>query len=123
MQHGPWGLLLLLACHQAYVALALGITTYVLDGGGALTVPGGTVWPIVFALGSLGAFDIYRSRYRSRVDLAQGLMLMAYGSRAMAVTVAGITNGWSVTNFVAIGSWVALFLVTQRAWTEARGAL
>lgn len=123
IKSGSWGLLLLLAAHQAVVAVTLGINTYLLDTVEVLPVPGQTVWPIVFALGALGAFDIYHRRFRSRVDLAQGLMLMAYGSRALGVFLVGFTDRWSVNIAVGVVTWVALFIATQRAWTEARSAL
>lgn len=123
LRHGDWGLLLLLASHQVIVAVTLGINTYLLDVPEAVDVPGELIWPGVFALGALGAFDIYWRRYRSRVDLAQFLMLLAYGSRALGVALAGFTDRWTVSNVIGAVTWTVLMLATQRAWTEARSVL
>lgn len=122
LRHGRWGLLLLLACHQLVVALVLLYGIIFLDDDG-LPVPLPALWPFVFLLGSLGAFDIFVRRLRSRVSLCQALMLTAYGSRAMAVLLGAVANGWSTSALVGIASWVVYMAATQRAWTEARSVL
>ena len=123
VRFGPWGLLLILAVHQAVVAVLLGIDAYIIQSDTAISVPGGRMWPIVFALGALGAGDIYRYRWRSRVDLAQALMLLAYGSRAMAIILGAVLDGWNRSAAIGAVTWVALMFATQRAWSEARGEL
>lgn len=122
IRHGRWGLLLILTCHQAVVAVMLAVETWLFDYDG-VRVPLLAVWPVVFFLGATGAFDVWRRRLPHRVDLAQALMLAAYGSRAMALGLSGVSAGWTTSKFVGLVTWAALMLACQRAWTEARSAL
>lgn len=123
MRHGSWGGLLIVTVHQAFVAVVLAFDTYVFGQSQTVPVPGQMIWPIVFAAAVGGAVSVYANGYRSHVDLAQALMLLAYGSRAMGVILGGIFDKWTTQTSLSAAGWAALMLLTQRAWTEARGAL
>lgn len=118
-----WGLLVLLSTHQFLVGCMLVVDLWILNRPAGVAVPADDIWPIVFLLGSLGAFDIYARRYRSRTDLAHFLMQLAYGSRALGVLWGGIFDGWTVSTTIGLFSWPLLMVLTQWAWSEARGAL
>lgn len=118
-----WGLLLLLATHQLVVGVMLVADVFLFDTTQGIPVPAQHLWPIVFLLGAFGAFDIYVRRYRARVDLAQFLMLLAYGSRALGILWGAIFSGWTTSGLIGLVSWPVLMVLTQWAWTEARSVL
>ncbi len=99
------------------------VDLWILNRPAGAPVPADDIWPIVFILGSLGAFDIYARRYRSRTDLAHFLMQLAYGSRMLGVLWGGIFGGWTVSSTIGFVTWPFLMALTQWAWAEARSAL
>lgn len=122
VHHGRWGLLLILCAVAIFTGTVLAIDTYWLGYNGP-PIPVVDIWPPIFFLGGLGGLDIYWRRNRARVNLAQGLMLLAFGSRILGLILGGVIDGWVTSAVVGLGAWVAFAILTQRAWSEVRSVL
>lgn len=117
---GWWGLLSVLAIHQAFVAVTLAVDTWVTNDA-IVDVFWPEAQPFVFAAAVAGTLDTHRRWTRGRASAAHALMLGGYLSRALVLVVGTIRYGeWSSSIVLGVLTWVALGAVAHLGWTKVR---
>ena len=119
-RYGWYGLILVCGFHQAVTAVVFAVDVWFLEDR-VLPVMWPHLQPVVLGAAAIGAFSMWRKWTRARAKLAHALMVMAYGIRAMSLTIAAIRfDEWSTTTVSNIVTWVALAAVADIGWAKER---
>ncbi len=119
-RHGWYGLLLILAVHQSVVAVTVAVDAWIAQDR-VLPILWPHLHPLLFAAAAFGTFHVRVTWTRARAKLAHGLMLGAYGIRAVALIIAAEQNqDWTTSTVVSVATWLTLATAAHIGWSKER---
>ena len=120
MRYGWYGLIVVLAVHQAVCAVVFAWDVWVVNDR-VLPVMWPHLQPIVLAAAALGAFSLWHRWTKARAKLAHALMVGAYAVRAMSLVIAAERyENWSTTTTSHVVTWVVMAAVADIGWAKER---